>query len=291
MYSKKELRHYLMKSMNWIPDNWYLSLLYAIVYHRKLNLKNPQRFSEKIQYYKIHYKNPEMFSLTDKYKVRQYVADKIGENYLNKLYQVCDKAEDIDFKSLPQKFVVKTTDGGNGENVLICRDKSILDYRETVKRINGWRNKKYASITREYAYGNMKSRIVVEEYLHPLDSPDGGLDDYKFLCFYGKCKYLWVDTDRYAGHKRAWFDSDLNFLSDIKNSYDIANVILPSNTRIMIELAERLAGSFPLARIDFYNINGRIVFGEITFYPHSGFEPFYPDSFDYDLGKEFLINF
>lgn len=289
--NKKMLKHYLMRCFGGMPDSWYLSILYAIIHHRKLNLKNPQRFSEKIQYYKIYYKEPMMIPLTDKYEVRQYVIKKIGGGYLNKLYQICDNAKEINFSLLPEKFVIKTTDGGNGDNVFICRDKKSLDRGEVIKRINGWRNKKYASITREFAYGNAKSRIIVEEYLDDSNSIDGSLNDYKFLCFNGKCEYFWVDKDRYTGHKRAWFDSNLNFLSETKNAYDIAHVTLPENIVDMIKLAEILANPFPFARIDFYNINGRIIFGEITFYPGSGFEPFYPDSFDYELGQKFLINF
>lgn len=289
----KKIKYSILESLSYLSDETYLSLLYTIAHRRKLNLKEPQRFSEKIQYYKIHYRNSLMLSLTDKYEVRKYVSEMIGEEYLNELYQICNCANNIDFDILPEKFVIKTTDGGNGDNVLICHNKNILDKNKTIKLIDSWKNKNYSSITREWAYGNSESRIIIERYLESSeDNKDRGLEDYKFLCFNGKCKYFWVDTDRFTEHKRAWFDSQCNFLSNVKNSFPIAtNIVLPKNTNKMIELAEKLSSLFPFARVDFYNIKEKIVFGEITFYPGSGFERFSPDSFDYILGKNFVINF
>ena len=275
----------------WMPDSWYLSILYYLAHHRRLNLNNPKRFSEKVQYYKMHYHNPEMIPLTDKYRVREYVADKIGDVYLNKLYQVVDNAEDIDFDKLPQKYVIKTTDGGSGENVFICHDGTQINQDEIIQTVNSWKGKKYYLLTREYAYGkNIKSRIIVEEYLSSAVTPEKGINDYKFLCFNGVFKYLWVDTDRYSGHKRAWFDHNFSLLKEVRNSFERVDVILPDNVSEMAKLAEMLASPFPLARIDLYNIDGRIYFGEITFYPGSGFERFIPDSFDYTLGECFSLD-
>ena len=128
LVKSQAVRHTLLKMFSWLPDSVMLPFQYYLILHRKLNLKSPRRFSEKIQAYKAFYRNPEMLKCTDKYLVRDYVAQKLGnEKYLNTLYQVCDRAEDIDFELLPEKFVIKTTDGGSGDNVFICRDKSKID--------------------------------------------------------------------------------------------------------------------------------------------------------------------
>lgn len=286
----KDFKYKISYGLAWLPDTLYLSILYYFAHHRKLHIKNPERFSEKVQYYKIHYHNPEMIPLTDKYNVREYVADKIGNVYLNSLYQVVDKAEDIDFDSLPKKYVIKTTDGGSGANVFICHDGTKIDRNRIIKLVNGWKGKKYYLLTREYAYGkNIKSRIIVEEYLSSSTAPEKGINDYKFLCFNGVFKYLWVDTDRFSEHKRAWYDNKFNLLN-VRNGFEQTEITLPDNISEMAKLAEKLAGDFPLARIDFYNIDGRIIFGEITFYPGSGFEKFIPDTFDYTLGKCFSLD-
>lgn len=234
-----------------------------------------------------------MLECVDKYAVREYVKGKLNtDKYLNTLYQVCDKADDIDFSVLPQKFVIKTTDGGGGDNVLICIDKSTLNLDETIRKINGWRNKEYYKISREWAYiGAKKSRIIVEKYLESCDSNDGSINDYKFLCYNGKFRYLWVDVDRYSNHRRGWWDEYLNYIPNIDSDYPslITGFKLPDNINEMISVAEKLSSNFPFARVDLYNIDGLVLFGEITFYPASGYVQYTPDSFDYELGKYFEL--
>ena len=178
-----------------------LPLQYYLILNRKLNMHYPARFTEKIQCYKAFYRNPEMLKCTDKYLVRDYVTGKLGTDvYLNKLYQVCDKAEDIDFDSLPEMFVIKTTDGGNGDNVFICRDKSKINIQEVKALVNSWKNKKYYDISREWAYiGAKRSRIIIERFLSQENSEE--LLDYKFFCFNGKPAFFKVDFDRQTNHK------------------------------------------------------------------------------------------
>lgn len=286
-------RHLILKWFAWLPDRMMLPLQYYAILHRTLHLKNPERFTEKIQWYKAYYRNPQMLICTDKYRVRAFVMDKLGDDrYLNHLYQVCNRAEEIDFESLPQRFVIKTTDGGNGDNVYICRDKTEIDRERVIKLVNSWRNKKYDSVSREWAYkGARQSRIIVERYLEDLQSTDGSIDDYKFLCFDGIFRYLWVDKNRYSNHRRGFWDESLQFLPDVKSDHPTFEVApqLPTNIQEMIRVAEQLAADFPFARVDLYNIDGNIYFGEITFYPWSGYVQYTPDSFDYELGRHFPI--
>ena len=286
-------RHRLLRLFSWIPDRVMLSLQYYLILHRWPNMKQAKRFTEKIQCYKAFYRNSKMLNCVDKYKVRKYVEEKLGTTkYLNTLYQVCDRADDIDFDSLPNQFVIKTTDGGNGDNVLICRNKFTLDIASTIQKINSWRNKKYYSVSREWAYvGAKQSKVIIEKYLESPENADDSIDDYKFLCYNGKFRFLWVDKNRYSNHCRGFWNENLCFLENVKSDHPTFKKApdLPGNIREMIDVAERLSEDFPFARVDMYNIQGQILFGEITFYPWSGYVQYYPDSFDYELGKYFTL--
>lgn len=277
--------------LSFLPDAVFVSLKYFVKLHRFPNLRNPKRFSEWMQWYKIKYRNPDMLTCVDKYAVRGFVEKRGYGKYLNDLYQVCETAEQIDFDSLPLQFVIKTTDGGNGDNVLVCTDKSSLDLPETIHKLNSWRHKKLESIGREWAYSGSASdsRLIVEKYLSDPHSEDGSIDDYKILCFDGKFQYLWVDKNRYSDHHRGFWNEQLEFLPQVISDHPTFEKAptLPENVQEMISIAENLAKGFPFARIDFYNIEGKITFGEITFYPWSGYCQYTPDSFDYELGSHF----
>lgn len=289
----RKIKYIIAKLLFFIPDSLMLRIQYRILLNRSLNLKNSKRFTEKIQYYKAYYRDPDMLCCVDKYLVREFVKERLGTaKYLNTLYQVCNSADQIDFDVLPNKFVIKTTDGGNGDNVLICTDKPNLDRRKVAELVNSWRNKQYYLISREWAYqGAKQSMIIVEQYLESDENKDGSIDDYKFLCFDGKFHYLWLDKDRYSNHKRGFWNKDLHFLRNVKSDHPTfeTKVVLPANIGEMILIAEKLSSGFPFARIDLYNIKGKIYFGEITFYPWSGYVQYTPDSFDYELGACFNI--
>lgn len=276
-----------------LPDKQMLQLEYRIKNGRRLNLTNPVRFTEKIQWYKCYYRNPLMLQCTDKYQVREYVNRKLGTSqYLNNLYLLVDRAEDIDFDSLPEQFVIKTTDGSSGDNVLIVKNKQELDIPQAIKKVNKWRNRRNYVISREWAYrGAGKSQIVVEQYLKDSSNADEALNDYKFLCFNGKFQYMWVDKDRYTNHTRCFYDRDFKWIPGIDFEYPASatEFPLPDNVKDMVPIAEKLSEDFPFARIDLYNIQGRIVFGEITFYPGSGFHNTTPDSFDFELGRHWKM--
>jgi hypothetical protein len=290
---RRKFLYTVANALRFVPDKWMLTAQYFVWTKNWMHWENPQRFSEKMQYYKVFYRDSNMFPCTDKYLVRDYVKKRLGnDDILNTLYQVCDSAEEIDFEKLPAQFVIKTTDGGNGDNIVICKDKHSLNIEKTIKEVNSWRNKKYYIISREWAYkGDVKPRIVVEKYLCDSDNIEGQIDDYKFLCYHGKFRFLWLDKDRYTNHRRCYFDENLKFLKGCSDypTMDVAPQ-LPANINEMIVIAQKLAEPFPFARVDLYNIGGKIIFGEITFYPASGYNTYKPDSFDFELGKYFDIS-
>lgn len=288
---KRLLLYRIAHLLAFLPDSWMLRLQYLIRTGRVLHLNHPQRLSEKLQHYKAYYRNPLMKQCVDKYSVREFVKERLGtDRYLNEMYQICDHPEEIDFASLPNQFVIKTTDGGSGDNVLICKDKEKLDIPSAVAEIKRWQNKHYPVISREWAYGSDKgSRIIVEKYLEDPHNPDGAIDDYKFMCFNGKMKCMWVDKDRFIKHTRCLFDEQLQCIEGVEFHFGhtATPIPLPENVSEMVSIAEQLATGFPFARIDLYNLDGKILFGEVTFYPESGYGQFRPDNYDFKWGSFF----
>ena len=294
----RKSRLQLLKKFSWLPDGIMLRLQYRIKMGFWPNFKNPRRFTEKVQLFKMFYHNPIMFQCVDKFEVRQYVESKGMGSILNKLYGVFESVDDIDFALLPEKFIAKSTTGGGGLDILIVNDKSKLNCDDVKKKMKSWCWKRkdgcYVDPGREWAYtGVTQSRIIIEELLEDDRNEDGSIEDYKLMCFNGNFGSLWVDKNRYSNHKRGFWDKDLNFLPNVTSDHDTFDVAptLPDNIYEMISMAEKLSEDFPYARVDFYNIKGRIVFGEITFYPWSGYVKFHPDEFDFHLGGLFNTDF
>lgn len=295
IFRSQKLRFIILRILSFVPDSIMLKLQYRIKMDRRLNLRNPERFTEKIQWYKIHYRNPLMGQCVDKFEVRKFVESIGLSHILNKLYAVCSDASEIDFDTLPERFVIKTTDGGGGENVLICRDKNSLDVPGVISVISKWKNKKNINAGREWAYTCIKeSRYIVEEYLENDSNPEAGISDYKFFCFNGKPYCVVYDIDRYIGHKRNFYDinwNNLDVTSDCPGFQD-EGTEKPAGLDEMIEVAGKLSSGFPFVRVDLYYIKGHVYFGEMTFYPWSGYVQFTPDEFDARLGKMMeTINF
>ena len=284
----QKVRFLILKFLSFVPDSVMLKLQYRIKMGFGLNLKDPKRFTEKLQWYKIHYRNPLMGKCVDKYEVRKYIESRGLENTLNKLYCVCSDPEEIDFSALPERFVIKTTDGGGGENIFICRDKSALDVEALKLKLRTWKDKKNVNPGREWAYTLIEeSRYIVEEYLENEENPEAGISDYKFFCFNGKPYCIAYDVDRYIGHKRNFYDTQWNNLHVTTDcdTFDDGLTLRPEGLEDMLEVAEILSKDFPFVRVDLYFIKGKVYFGELTFYPWSGYVKFKPEDFDYKLGN------
>lgn len=285
----QNMRLKILKLLDFVPDKLMIELQYKIATGMKLNLKKPKRFTEKIQWYKLYYRNPLMTKCADKYGVREYVASKGYGNNLIPLYGVYDGAEDINFDKLPNKFVLKTTNGSHTN--IFCEDKSKLDVEEIKRILNNWLTERTVKAGREWAYYNIKPRIICEKYLDKDENND--LVDYKFFCFNGKPYCLYVIVERFFkdGTKLGIYDSNFNRMqytrADMKSL--ISDVEKPKNFEAMLEMASVLSSDFPYVRVDLYNVGGEIIFGELTFYDGSGYIGFNLDEFDFILGDAFEL--
>ena len=284
-----KMRKRILDILCFVPDEPMLKLQYWIKLGRKLNLKNPERFTEKLQWYKLYYHNPLMKQCVDKYKVREFIADKGLQDILVPLYGHYADIEQIKFDSLPDQFVIKTTNGGGGLNVAIVTDKEKFFVSEDKTKLKA-QPFLANSGGREWAYYGLEPGIIVEELLINNDNPAAGVNDYKIFCFNGKAECIVVDVDRYIGHKRNFYDAQWNNLHVVSDCEAIdREVPMPENFEKMKQIAEKLSEEFPFVRVDLYNINGKIYFGELTFYPWSGYVQYTPDSFDFMLGEKFVL--
>lgn len=274
---------YLMNKnfFKWIPDEKYITIKYKLEMNQKLNLKEPKTFNEKLQWLKLYDRNPEYTKMVDKYEAKKYVADIIGQEYIISTLGVWDKFEDIEFDKLPKQFVLKPTHTSG--NVFICKDKEKINYKQLRKIINKWLKRNYYLIHREWPYKNVRPRIIAEQYM--VDESGTELKDYKFFCFNGEPKLLFVAKDRPYATKFNYYDMDfkkLPFKQHYKNFNDY--IEKPKGFEKMIELSRKLSKDIPHVRVDFYDINGKVYFGELTFYHFSGFEKFEPEEWDRILG-------
>lgn len=270
---------------NRIPDSLYLKIVYKKRIGKKLNLKNPITFNEKLQWLKLHNRKPEYTIMVDKYEVKKYVANIIGEEYIIPTIGVWNHFDEIDFGKLPDQFVLKCTHDSGG--IVICKNKKELDKKATKKKIEKCLKENYYWCGREWPYKNVKPRIIAEQYMK--DDTDGDLKDYKFFCFNGKVKFFKVDFNREKSHRANYYDCNGNLLSfgeAICPPDFNKNIVIPSNLKQMIRLAEEISIDKCFVRIDFYSPSDNdIKFGEITFYPASGFGKFIPDEVDKRIGK------
>lgn len=272
----------------WLPDATYLKLLYRFRMGHRLDLKNPKTFTEKLQWLKLYNRKPEYTTMVDKYAVKNYVANIIGEEYIIPTLGVWEKPDDIDWDSLPNQFVLKTTHGGGGGGVVICRDKNTFNKEEAKDRIeSSMRSDIYKSL-REWPYKNVPKRIIAEKFMALEQSVSlGELLDYKFFCFNGKVKFFKVDFGRFVEHHANYYSPEGKLLQFGESAVPPDNtylIELPSNLNKMISLAEKLSAKEPFLRVDFYNVNGKIYFGELTFYPASGMGRWTTEEADIKIG-------
>lgn len=261
--------------------------LYKKCIGKKLVLKNPSTLNEKLMYYKfnLYWKNDLVNNCADKYKVREFVSECGLGHILNPIYGVWDKPSEIDWDILPDKFVLKLN-SGSGCNI-VCLDKNTFNKKEAIKKFKKWIRIKYGCFTAEQGiYSKIKKKIIAEKYIDSFkDVPP---DDYKFFCSYGDVKMLFVACDRYNGNtKFDYYYPDWKWI-DVKNAHpNKGPVPKPKNYEKMLEYASKLSKKFPLVRIDFYNIDGNIIFGEITFTHFGCVHPFDPDEYDLKFGQLF----
>lgn len=289
IFKTRASRAKILHALRFVPDRPMLRLQYWIKTGRCLHLRNPRRFTEKLQWYKVYYRNPVMHTCVDKYAVRKYVASKGLEDILVPLYGRYDSVDQIEWDHLPDQFVMKTTDGGGGLSVIVCPDKSKLDISFVREKLRVGKPKT-TSGGREWAYYGITPGIVVEQLLINEENPSAGINDYKFFCYRGKAKYIVVDTDRYIGHKRNFYDMEWNNLHITSDCPACDREIeKPDNFEQMRRAAEKLSEDFPYVRVDLYSVRGQVYFGELTFYPWSGYVQYTPDEADYLFGEDFEL--
>ena len=269
------------------PESSYLKFIFKHRVGYKLNLDNPKTFNEKLQWLKLNDRHPEYTSIVDKISAKDYVASKVGEKYIIPTLGVWNTVDDLDWVSLPNQFVLKCSHDSGG--IVVCKDKSKLDIEAAKSKLTkGWVSN-YYRYYKEYPYRDLKPRLIAEEYLE--DESGYELKDYKFFCFNGKPKFLFVATDRQKKGedvKFDFFDLEWNHLP-IVNGHPNAKTppAKPKNFEEMVELARKLSQGMVYVRVDLYNCNGKIYFGELTFFHFSGLTSFVPIEWDYKFG-EFL---
>ena len=267
------------------PDKLYLELMFRLKMGYPLDLKNPQTFNEKLQWLKLYNRRPEYTQMVDKYAVKEYVAQVIGKEYIIPTIGVWDKFGQIDFSALPERFVLKTTHGGGGGGVAICNNKEYFDTAEAKRKLEKSLSADIYRNLREWPYKNVKKRIIAEKY---IQDNDGKLKDYKFFCFNGRVEFFKIDFDRFVGHHANYYDRNGQLLPFGESDYrpiSQKNLAIPQNLAAMIDIAEKLSAGIPFLRVDLYNVDAKIYFGELTFFPASGFGRISPEQYDCIIGK------
>ena len=270
---------------NWINDKTYLQIAYRIAMGKKLPLDNPQTYNEKLQWLKLYDRKPEYTLMVDKFEAKKYAASIIGEQHIIPTLGVWDRFDDIDFDKLPNQFVLKCTHDSGG--LIICKNKTKLNKEKARSVINGCLKNNYYWGQREWPYKDVKPRIIAEKFM--VDESGYELKDYKWFCFDGEPKALFIATDRGVKGEETkfdFFDMDFNHLP-FTNGHPNANkeIKRPAGFDKMRVLAEKLSKGIPHVRVDFYDINGHIYFGELTFSHWSGMTPFVPEEWDYTFGS------
>lgn len=267
----RRILEYILKRIWFLfPDELYLKIMFYVNMGRRLDLDDPKTMNEKLQWLKLYDRKPEYTSMVDKILVKDYVSQKIGPQYVAPLLGVWDKVEDIDFDSLPDEFVIKANHSGGNLAVLICPDKAALDVRKAKSYLRKSLRYDVYRAYREWPYKNVQKRFFAEEYLGK------DLVDYKFYCFNGYVDSVLVCIDRQIGDTKFYFfDREWNLKRyNQRGKAAPADFTLPKPEEIdeMFGLAARLSEGIPFVRVDFYDVNGKVYFGELTFYPSGGFD-------------------
>lgn len=274
---------------NGLSDEEYLKKRFELLFGYELDLSDPKTFNEKLQWLKLYDRDPVYTTLVDKHAAKGFISELLGPEYVVPEIGVWERAEDIDFDKLPERFVLKCTHN-SGKGVIVCRDKKGLDRKKAVRELRAALDQDFYSTVREWPYKRVPHRIICEEYLHSSVSSNGEeeLRDYKFFCFNGRVRVFKIDFDRFIEHRANYYDREgrlLRFGETVcPPNYD-AELAIPEDLDEMIAIAEKTAGTHPFVRVDLYNVGGRILFSEFTLYPNSGFGRFEPEEWDGILGS------
>lgn len=269
-------------------DEEYLKRMFKLKMGYELDLESPRTYNEKLQWLKINYHNPDCVTMVDKYLSKQYVADRIGQQYVVPLYGVWERFDEIDFDALPEQFVLKTTHDCGG--VVVCKDKASFDKEKAKKFLEKHLADEYFYHCREWPYKNVKPRIIAEKFMKDSEGQaEEGLTDYKFFCFDGEPKAMFIATDRASKDtetKFDFYDMEFNHLP-FTNGHPNSDkpIEKPKQFELMIALAKKLSEGLPHVRVDFYESEGKIYFGELTFFHWGGFVPFEPKQWDEIFGS------
>lgn len=283
---KEFIRKVYYSIISILPANLVINFENLRTYKRLLSKDNPIYFGEKIQWLKLYGHLEKYADIVDKYKVREYVERKIGKEYLIPLLGTYDSVEKIDYNKLPKSFVLKNNNGSSMN--LIIKDKSKMNISKTNKILNKWLKSKYYKIKKENQYLNVKNKIVCEDY---ISDQNGDLLDYKFFCFDGNPLFVKVDFDRYSNHTANFYDMNWNKIemSELGFPNYYGKVLRPQNFEKMIEVAKKLAEDFQFIRVDLYNVDGKIYFGELTLTPASGKHSFIPLDKDAEYARRIKL--
>ncbi len=284
---KEVFKNILFYFVHPISDKNALKFIFPIETGEKLDINNPKTFNQKLQWYKLYYRDPVMIKCADKFAVREYVHSKGYSHLLTELYGSYDNADDINFSVLPDKFVLKTNNA-MGTNIFV-KNKNSIDEKRIKKQLNEWLKKVPLQVWfgREWAYKDIKTKIICEEF---IDSKGKDLVDYKFHCFKGEPKIIQVSMDKDTGHKINFYDIGWNYIR-AKHIYPTKGDIIGSPLKLneMLKIAGDLSKGFPYARVDLYNVEEKVIFGELTFYTSAGFGKFEPNDLNEYMGSLFEL--
>lgn len=270
-----------------LSDSLFLQLKFYLRVGYWPNISNPRSFNEKLQWLKLHDMHPEYTDLVDKASVKDIVASRIGEEYVIPTIAIFNSVEDINWNNLPNQFVLKAT--GDSGGVVICKDKKTLDIQDAINTLKELGQRDYCKYTKEYPYANVSHRYIAENYME--DESGYELKDYKIFCFNGMPRFIQLDFDRQTNHRRNIYDINWNLL-DVQIKYPKGHDRVfpkPINLEKMLQIASELSKDIPHVRVDLYNVNGKIYFGELTFFHGTGMEIFTPQEWDFEFGKYLVL--
>lgn len=283
----KQIYHKILKIL---PTKIAVYIIYFRGYHKVLNLKSPRYFGEKLQWLKLHGGLEDLSIYVDKYAVREYVKKKIGEEHLVRLLGVYEKYSDIDFSLLPQQFVIKSNNGT--ESLIICKDKDTLDEKKAKEEIESWFKNDFYKVKKEYQYKNIRTKILIEEY---MDDGSGGLKDYKIYCFNGQPEWISVFSGRFTDKRVDTYTKEGELIPDFKNGSPHAKSSNNPPNKLdnideLVAIAGILSEPFTFVRVDLYYVNGEVIFGELTFTDGAGSEGMYPlEKYDIQFGQKIQL--